>query len=95
MKIRSRLLELRALSAEEFDLLISLNKEQKDIAIQFGLAPSQVSKEVAQREVKKLMSTVDMRKEFQIVSTGAWTNSPERHSLAEAGLISNISLKYV
>lgn len=93
MKIHSRLVELRALSKEDFDNKLD-NLGTKKFAQEYRVTPSMLSKEKHWREMVRRDKYELSRNEFEIVSKGAWKNSPERKAYCNAGLMSNKSIKY-
>jgi hypothetical protein len=93
MKKISRLTELRILSDEDFDRQID-ELGNKMFAQEYGVTSSMLSKEKHYREMMREKNYGLSRNEFEIVSEGAWENSPERKSFVNAGLLGNKSIKY-
>jgi hypothetical protein len=93
MKKVSRLTELRILSDEEFDKKLD-KLGTKIFAQEYGVTSSMLSKEKHYREMMREKNYGLSRNEFEIVSKGAWKNSPERKSFVNAGLMSNKSIKF-
>jgi len=101
--------KLRAISNIEFIKMITDEMGLKDIAIKYDISLSQLSLEMARRDlftVKDLNKTRKVQRNFisklpdltpedEIYSKDSWVNSAERYSFVNAGLMQNKSLKYI
>jgi hypothetical protein len=94
MKKLSRLLELRALSNEEFEKELDSVEFQRQLAFKYSVSPSSISREIQIRKNSLVLLGFEIKKEDDLPSKGGWKNSKERHSYIEAGLMSNKSIKY-
>ncbi len=89
---KSRLIELRALSDEDFKKKLDSFEYQYEFAYEYCVSTGSLSKEINIREIKETLLLFNIKSEDNMPSKDAWKNSKERHSFVEAGLMTNVPM---
>ena len=92
MKKLSRLVELRALSDENFKKELESVGLRCGLALNYGVSYDVVDREVRRRKDSQTLLKYNIESEFEIHSKDAWKGSKERYSFVEAGLMGNVPI---
>ena len=106
-KKTTKISKFRALSNGDIEALFIGGKNLKDIAKMFNITSGAVSLEITKRSQDKPLRRSDLIKMYQndyakmseikeddLFSVGAWTQSSNKKSFVNAGLMTGKSLKY-